>query len=666
MVFGILRMTNFAHGDMMMVGAFATLAPRRRRACPSAGPRSAASSSAALAGVIVERIAYRPVRGSPDVTLLLTSLGVTYILENLGILHLHQLAAQFSDPGPGSNSAFQLVGRRRSPSPQINLLTVVLTGRVAGCCSAGSSPAPTLGSACARRRRIMGAAHLVGLDVNRLIVAAFAIASAFAGLAGVLWAAQSGIVEPDMGFTPLLKAFVAAIIGGFGSIAGALLGGYLLGALEVCIVAFLPSDVSPYRDAIVFALLIAFLLFRPNGLLQPHPGGEAVSRPAAPPRPLLPLVARPGGRLGWLLPQLRQRLCRAHPDRHLHQRDAGHLDGPGQRLHRRVLAGPCRLRRRRRLRLRHPVAPARGQARLSCPTCRRWLGAVEPALPPGDHRRRPALRGRWRFVVGAPLMRLSGHFVSVATLGFLIIVNVVLVNADDYTRGARTFTGVPLETTLPWAVGWLALTLVVLARIVYSPDGRRHARRARGYDRGPGDRHRVLPTRLSAFVVGAFFAGVGGSLYGHYLGSFSPASFYFAYTFSLISMLVIGGMQSLTGAVLGVIVVTLASEVLRNLERGFDLGPSSVPPLYGASQIVLGIIFILVMIFRPSGLMGDRELTLGRIYSRTRRADRGGTCNETDDGLSGIGALLPQSRLALTAGSAQRKPTRIKIGAHST
>jgi branched-chain amino acid transport system permease protein len=216
-------------------------------------------------------------------------------------------------------------------------------------------------------------------------------------------------------------------------------------------------------------------------------------------------------------------------------------------------------------------------------------------------------------LVGAPLMRLSGHFVSVATLGFLIIVNVVLINADDYTRGARTFTGVPLETTLPWAMGWLLLALVVLARIVYSPKGRAWravredliAAQAIGID--------VLPTRLSAFVIGAFFAGVGGSLYGHYLGSFSPAGFYFAYTFSLISMLVIGGMRSMTGAVLGVIIVSVLSELLRNLERGFDIGFVVVPPLYGASQIVLGIILILIMIFRPSGVMGDLELSFGRI-----------------------------------------------------
>jgi len=215
-------------------------------------------------------------------------------------------------------------------------------------------------------------------------------------------------------------------------------------------------------------------------------------------------------------------------------------------------------------------------------------------------------------LVGAPLMRLSGHFVSVATLGFLIIVNVVLINAEDFTRGARTFTGVPLETTLPWAMGWLVVTLLVVARVVYSPKGRAYRAVREDTIAAQAIGIQVLPTRLSAFVIGAFFAGVGGSLYGHYLGSFSPAAFYFAYTFSLISMLVIGGMQSLTGAVFGVLLVSILSELLRNLERGFSLGAIAVPPLYGASQIVLGIIFILIMIFRPSGVVGDHELGFGR------------------------------------------------------
>ena len=226
-------------------------------------------------------------------------------------------------------------------------------------------------------------------------------------------------------------------------------------------------------------------------------------------------------------------------------------------------------------------------------------------------------------IVGAPLMRLSGHYVSVATLGFLVIVNVVLVNANDYTRGARTFAGVPLETTLPWAAGWMAITVVLLARIAYSPAGR--AMRAVREDTIAAQAVgiAVLPTRLAAFAVGAFFAGVGGSLYGHYLGSFSPASFYFAYTFALISMLVIGGMRSLSGALLGVVVVIALSESLRNLERGFALGPVAFPPLYGASQIVLGLMFILIMIFRPNGLLGDRELFIRPALFALERRNQG-------------------------------------------
>jgi branched-chain amino acid transport system permease protein len=216
-------------------------------------------------------------------------------------------------------------------------------------------------------------------------------------------------------------------------------------------------------------------------------------------------------------------------------------------------------------------------------------------------------------LVGAPLMRLSGYFVSVATLGFLIIVNVVLVNANDFTRGARTFTGVPVDTTLPWAAGWLVVTVVVLARIAYSPKGRAFRAVREDIIAAQAIGISVLRTRLLAFATGAFFAGIGGSLYGHYLGSFSPAGFYFAYTFDLIAMLVIGGMQSLSGALTGVIVVMVLKELLRNLERGFTLFGTEVPARYGAAQIVLGVIFILVMIFRPRGLLGDFELSFRGI-----------------------------------------------------
>ena len=214
------------------------------------------------------------------------------------------------------------------------------------------------------------------------------------------------------------------------------------------------------------------------------------------------------------------------------------------------------------------------------------------------------------FIIGIPLMRLSGNYVSVATLGFLIIVNVVLVNAEQFTRGSRTFTGIPEHTTIWWVIGWLVVTLVVLSKVAYSPLGR--AMRASREDQIAAQAMGVfvLPTRLVAFTLGAFFAGVGGALYGHYLVSFSPKTFYIAMMVTQLTMLVVGGQGSLTGATLGVVLVSVLSEVLRNLERGLDLGFARVPALFGASQIALGLVFIVVMVFRPQGLVGDKEVKL--------------------------------------------------------
>jgi branched-chain amino acid transport system permease protein len=217
----------------------------------------------ALAGIIIERVAYRPVRGTPDVTMLLTSVALTYILENLGILLFSSSPKNFPLPDWMSH----LYSFDRIIFTNINALTVVLT-LVALVFLGWFVTRTKLGLGMRAAAEDLTASYLVGVNVNRVIVVAFVMASVFAGLAGVLWAAQAGVVEPLMGFTPLLKAFVAAIIGGFGSITGALLGGYVLGALEVLIQS-LPSSwgLSPYRDAIVFILLIAFLLFRPGGLV---------------------------------------------------------------------------------------------------------------------------------------------------------------------------------------------------------------------------------------------------------------------------------------------------------------------------------------------------------------------------------------------------------------
>ena len=211
-------------------------------------------------------------------------------------------------------------------------------------------------------------------------------------------------------------------------------------------------------------------------------------------------------------------------------------------------------------------------------------------------------------LVGLVLMRLSGHFVAVATLGFLVIVRVLLFNADNLTRGSRTFSNVTPYTNLWWVWGWALLTVYIVWRIKRSPYGRamfaqredRWAAQSIGID--------VMSPRLLAFTVSAFFTAVAGSLYAHFITSFSPTVFYFDLTFKVITMLVVGGMGSVSGSIVGTTLVVGLAEVLRRLED-----PSQ---LYGMSGIILAVLFILIIIFRREGLLGQREIALDRLFMK--------------------------------------------------
>jgi branched-chain amino acid transport system permease protein len=211
-------------------------------------------------------------------------------------------------------------------------------------------------------------------------------------------------------------------------------------------------------------------------------------------------------------------------------------------------------------------------------------------------------------LVGLVLMRLSGHFVAVATLGFLVIVRVVLVNADDFTRGSRTFSNITTYTNLWWVWAWALVTLYVVWRLKASPYGR--AMLAQREDRVAAQAIgiAVMPPRLLAFVVSAFFTAIAGALFGHFLGSFSPATFYFDLTFRVVTMLVVGGMGSVSGSVLGAVLVVGLAEALRRIE--------DTTQLFGMSQVVLALIFIFIIIFRREGLLGQREIDLGRLFAR--------------------------------------------------
>jgi len=211
-------------------------------------------------------------------------------------------------------------------------------------------------------------------------------------------------------------------------------------------------------------------------------------------------------------------------------------------------------------------------------------------------------------LVGLVLMRLSGHFVAVATLGFLVIVRVVLVNADRLTRGSRTFSNITPYTNLWWAWAWALLTIYVVWRLKSSPYGR--AMFAQREDRAAAQAIgiAVMPPRLLAFVVSALFTAIAGALFGHFLGSFSPATFYFDLTFRVVIMLVVGGMGSVSGSVISVFLVFGLVEGLRRVEDSTQY--------YGLSGIVLALIFILIIIFRREGLLGQREIALDRLFMK--------------------------------------------------
>jgi branched-chain amino acid transport system permease protein len=261
MIYGIVRLINFAHGDVLMIGAFMTLA-LIAAGTPWLLVAPVVLLTGALAGITIERVVFRPIRGAPQVTGFIATLALSVMIENGGLMLLSPQPRNFLFPdlmrtrvpiGPVTVSLTDLV---------IIVTTLVLVGVLMVIVRHSR-----LGIAMRATAENLAVARLMGIDVNRTIMAAFALGSALAAIAGLLWGGRFGQIDPLTGLAPGLKAFVACVIGGVGSIPGAMLGGYLLGLGEVLFLGLLPSEYAGYRDAFVFATLILVLLVLPNGLL---------------------------------------------------------------------------------------------------------------------------------------------------------------------------------------------------------------------------------------------------------------------------------------------------------------------------------------------------------------------------------------------------------------
>jgi len=222
------------------------------------------------------------------------------------------------------------------------------------------------------------------------------------------------------------------------------------------------------------------------------------------------------------------------------------------------------------------------------------------------------------FIVGLPLMRLSGISASIGTFAVLAVVNAVLSNWTSMTGGQGSLYGLPSYTNLPVATAWAMLAIVIAwiyQRTAYgfrlrSTREDETAAKAAGVD--------VHRERLIAFVLSAFFVGVSGALYAHFLGVVIAKEFYLKLTFMSIAMLVIGGLTSLSGAVLGVVVVSSLGELLREVERGANLGFLTIPARPGLQEVVLAAALLLILIFRPRGLTAGRELPPPRRWMARR------------------------------------------------
>jgi len=211
-------------------------------------------------------------------------------------------------------------------------------------------------------------------------------------------------------------------------------------------------------------------------------------------------------------------------------------------------------------------------------------------------------------VLAVPLMRLSGLVAALGTLAMLLIVNVVARNWNDITNGTRGMSGIPTNTTIVSALLWAIVAMAVAFAFQEIRSGRRlrASREDEVAARSVGIA--VSRERGIAFVVSAFLMGVGGALYAQFLGSITPDAFFLNITFLTIAMLVVGGVGSLSGAVIGTIVISLVAELFRRAESGIDFGALHIGGRPGEREVALAIVMLAILLLRPKGIAGGREI----------------------------------------------------------
>jgi len=261
MVYGILRLINFAHGDIVMLGAYAAFYGMAMFFLPWWLSFPLAILVTTGVGVLIERVAYRPLREFPRINLFTSAVAVSFLLENLGTVVFGGRPKAFERP------AFMDASLKFGNVSMVSYTPfVIITAAVLFAILFYIINRTKAGMAMRALSKDIEATGLMGINTDRIIMFSFMLGSALAAAGGILWAIKFPQINPLMGVMPGLKAFIAAVLGGIGNITGALIGGFLLGIVEIMIVAFFPH-LSGYRDAFAYTILILLLLFRPTGIM---------------------------------------------------------------------------------------------------------------------------------------------------------------------------------------------------------------------------------------------------------------------------------------------------------------------------------------------------------------------------------------------------------------
>jgi len=637
LVYGVVRLVNFAFGELFMVGAFLTVSLMLPEVelfgyavpMPDLTLVPAAIGAIALTaalGVLVDRIAYRPLRNAPRLAPLITSIAVSVVLQSLAQSAWGAEELRFPDFSLARMPPIVLFGAIYLSVMDL----VVMAATVAAMIGLALFVSRTrLGRAMRATAEDQTAATLVGIPVDRVIAAAFALGSGFAALAGLLYAQTYGFAHPAMGFLPGLKALTAAVLGGIGSIPGAALGGVVLGFVEALGAGYLPNG-SAYKDAISFVILVVLLFVRPQGLLG-KPEMNAAGRGS-----LLAGTSRlDRGAFAWLFAKLDLAFARigtAGAPAALAALAAAILVGllaPSDYWLRiltfvliygllasglNIIVGFTGL-----LDLGFVAFWAVGSYFTSIlfvlvlrqgfgipPQEMWWLLYLN--LPLGG-----LLAAALAVVLGTPTLRLRGDYLAIMTLGFGEIVRIVAINWIGLTRGPMGIRGIPSPNLFGYPLGSprmlyffaLALTVVVvfaIVRVARSYVGRAWVAIREDEEAAEA---MAIPTaryKLYAYAASGFVGGVVGVFYAHSQQYISPMNFNLFENIVILMLIVLGGLGTFIGPFVGALIWIVF------LQAGLDIPlVQSYPELRYA---LLGVLLIALMLFRPQGLAASARVSL--------------------------------------------------------